>query len=70
MAEAFNRVTFYYPALSALNAAILSQANKSLAPNTIGTIFPQGIQFGKDTADAFARPNPLPLPTDRWPIFR
>jgi uncharacterized protein (TIGR03437 family) len=63
VAEAFNRVTFYYPALSALNAAILSQSNKSLAPDTIASIFPLGVQFGKDTADAFARPTPLPLPT-------
>ena len=62
VAEAFNRVTFYYPALSALNAAILSQSTKPLAPNTIASIFPLGVQFGKDTADAFARPTPLPLP--------
>ena len=64
VAEAFNRVTFYYPALSALNAASF-QKDKPLAPNTIATIFPGGIQFGKDTANAFDRPNPLPLPTDQ-----
>jgi uncharacterized protein (TIGR03437 family) len=62
VAEAFNRVTFYYPALTALNAAVLSQSNKPLAPNTIASIFPGGILFGKDTADAFSQPNPLPLP--------
>ena len=64
LAEAFNRVTFYYPSLSALNAASF-QKDKPLAPNTIATIFPGGIQFGKDTANAFDRPNPLPLPADQ-----
>jgi uncharacterized protein (TIGR03437 family) len=64
VAEAFNRVTFYYPSLSALNAASF-QKDKPLAPNTIATIYPGGIQFGKDTANAFDRPNPLPLPTDQ-----
>jgi uncharacterized protein (TIGR03437 family) len=63
VAEAFNRVTFYYPALSAYNAAILALPNRSLAPNTISTIFPLGIQFGKDTADAFSQSTPIPLPT-------
>jgi uncharacterized protein (TIGR03437 family) len=63
VAEAFNRVTFYYPALSAFNAAV-PLANKPLAPNTIASIYPPaGVQFGKDTADAFSQPNPLPLPT-------
>jgi uncharacterized protein (TIGR03437 family) len=63
VAEAFNRVTFYYPALAAYNAAILALPNKPLAPNTISTIFPLGIQFGTDTADAFSQSNPIPLPT-------
>ena len=63
VAEAFNRVTFYYPALTAFNAAILGLANKPLAPNTISTVFPAGIQFGTDTADAFSQSNPIPLPT-------
>ena len=62
VAEAYNRVTFYYPALTALNAASF-QVNKPLAPNTIASVFPLGIQFGKDTADAFSQPTPLPLPT-------
>ncbi len=62
LAEAYNRVTFYYPALAAYNAAV-SLANKPLAPNTIASIYPGGIQFGKDTADAFSQPSPLPLPT-------
>jgi uncharacterized protein (TIGR03437 family) len=62
VAEAFNRVTFYYPSLSAINAAS-NQANKPLAPNTMASIYPGGIQFGKDTADAFSQPKPLPLPT-------
>jgi uncharacterized protein (TIGR03437 family) len=63
VAEAFNRVTFYYPALSAQNAAV-PLPTRALAPNSIGTIYPMGISFGKDSADAFARPNPLPLPTE------
>jgi uncharacterized protein (TIGR03437 family) len=64
VAEAYNRVTFYYPALAAVNLAMASnQGNKALAPNTMATIYPQGIQFGKDSADAFSLPNPLPLPT-------
>jgi uncharacterized protein (TIGR03437 family) len=62
VAEAVNRVTFYYPALSAFNAAV-PLANKPLAPNTISTIYPAGIQFGKDTADAFSQAAPIPLPT-------
>jgi uncharacterized protein (TIGR03437 family) len=56
-------VTFYYPALAAYNAAILALPNKPLAPNTISTIFPLGVQFGKDTADAFSQSTPIPLPT-------
>jgi uncharacterized protein (TIGR03437 family) len=63
VAEAFNRVTFYYPALTAYNAAILALPNKPLAPNAISTIFPAGIKFGTDTADAFSQANPIPLPT-------
>jgi uncharacterized protein (TIGR03437 family) len=62
VAEALNRVSFYYPALSALNAASF-QVNKPLSPNAIATIFPAGIQFGKDTQNAFSGANPLPLPT-------
>jgi uncharacterized protein (TIGR03437 family) len=64
VAEAFNRVTFYYPALTAYNAAIpLAAAYKPLAPNTISSVYPAGIQFGTDTADAFSQPTPIPLPT-------
>jgi len=63
VAEAFNRVTFYYPALTALNAAS-NQPNKPLAPNTIASIYPAGITFGTDTANAFDQPKPIPLPTD------
>jgi uncharacterized protein (TIGR03437 family) len=62
LAEAYNRVTFYYPALSALNAASF-QASKPLAPNAIASIFPSGIQFGTDSANAFNQSNPIPLPT-------
>jgi uncharacterized protein (TIGR03437 family) len=61
VAEAVNRVTFYYPALSTVNAASF-QVDKPLAPNAIATIKPLGIQFGTDTADAFSQPKPIPLP--------
>jgi uncharacterized protein (TIGR03437 family) len=64
VAEAYNRVTFYYPSLSALNAAIQGPLTKPLAPDTIASIYPGGIKFGTDTVAAFDRPNPLPLPTD------
>ena len=62
VAEAFNRVTFYYPALSAVNGASF-QVNKPLAPNTIATLKPLGILFGTDTALATDLPKPIPLPT-------
>jgi uncharacterized protein (TIGR03437 family) len=63
VAEQFNRVTFYYPALSAVNGASF-QLNKPLAPNTIATVKPLGsVKFGTDTANAFDLPKPIPLPT-------
>ena len=62
VADSANRVTFYYPALTAFNGASF-QTNRAVAPNTITTIFPSGIQFGKDSASAFDLPNPLPLAT-------
>jgi uncharacterized protein (TIGR03437 family) len=62
VAEAYNRVTFYYPALSAVNGASF-QLNKPLAPDTITTVKPLGIQFGTDTAKATDLPTPIPLPT-------
>ena len=67
VAEAYNRVTFYYPALTAFNAAIVatvSQGFKPLAPNTYATIWPVlGARFGNDTASEADLPNPLPFPT-------
>ena len=62
VADSSNRVTFYYPALSAVNGASF-QANRAIAPNAIASIFPTGITFGKDSANAFDLPQPLPLPT-------
>jgi uncharacterized protein (TIGR03437 family) len=62
VAEALNRVTFYYPSLSALNAASFQTA-KPLAPNAMASIFPGGIQFGTTSASAFDLPTPIPLPT-------
>ncbi len=61
LAEAVNRVTFYYPALYAVNNAS-SRLNFPLAPNTVATIYPGGIKFGTDSADAYSLPKPLPLP--------
>jgi uncharacterized protein (TIGR03437 family) len=67
VAEAYNRVTFYYPALTAYNAAIqaiVSQGFKPLAPNTFASIYPvTGARFGNDTALESDLPNPLPFPT-------
>ncbi|MEO8598139.1 MAG: hypothetical protein ABI759_32765 [Candidatus Solibacter sp.] len=63
VAEAYNRVTFYYPALAALNGANFI-VDRALAPNVFASIFPKGIQFGKDTAVYDDRPNPIPLPTE------
>ena len=61
VAEAYNRVTFYYPALSAVNGASF-QVSKPLAPNAIATVKPLGVQFGTDTAKATDLPQPIPLP--------
>ena len=69
VAEAFNRVTFYYPSLSALNAASF-QKDKPLAPNTIATIYP-----GRHHNSARIRPTHSPGPIlcrcpRNWRIFR
>ncbi|MGH9668348.1 MAG: hypothetical protein ACRD9L_28340, partial [Bryobacteraceae bacterium] len=64
VAEAINRVTFYFPNLTGANAA--SYFNGWLAPGMIASLFPpQGssTQFGTQTASFNTLPNPLPLPT-------
>jgi uncharacterized protein (TIGR03437 family) len=65
VAEGYNRVSFYYPALFASNTAnnlpaTSNQTVEALAPNTMATIYGN---FGTDTADAFSQPAPIPLPT-------
>ena len=62
VAERVNRVTFYFPGLTAVNGATFVIA-AGLAPNVFGTLFPvSGGNFGKDTADISTLPNPIPLP--------
>jgi uncharacterized protein (TIGR03437 family) len=63
VAEGVNRVTFYFPGLSALNGANFSLKNTFLAPNVLASIYPAAnSSFGKDTADTSSVPNPIPLP--------
>ena len=62
VAEAVNRVTFYYPGLSAVNGANFV-LGRGLAPNAFATLFPTANStFGKDTQDIGSLPNPIPLP--------
>lgn len=64
VAEAINRVTFYYPSVSASNAA--SYFTGWLAPGMIASLFPpqaSSVQFGTQTGSFNTLPNPLPLPT-------
>jgi len=63
VAEGVNRVTFYFPGLSAENGANFI-TGRFLAPNALATVFPPtGGSFGKDQADLGSVPNPRPLPT-------
>ena len=62
VADAYNRVEFYYPGLAFQNAASLS--SQPLAPGVLATIYPlPGVTFGTDTANANQQPNPIPFPT-------
>jgi uncharacterized protein (TIGR03437 family) len=62
VAEGVNRVTFYFPGLTAENGANFI-VNRFLAPNSLATLFPvSGGTFGKDQADLGSVPNPRPLP--------
>jgi uncharacterized protein (TIGR03437 family) len=62
VADAYNRVEFYYPGLIWQNAA--SYVTQPMAPGAIATIYPaQGGTFGTNTASAGDLPNPVPYPT-------
>jgi len=61
VADSANRVEFYYPGLAFQNAASLY--SQALAPGVLATIYPQGVTFGTDTANANQQPNPVPFPT-------
>jgi uncharacterized protein (TIGR03437 family) len=61
VADAANRVEFYYPGLASQNAASLF--SQPLAPGALATIYPLGVTFGTDTANANQQPNPVPFPT-------
>jgi uncharacterized protein (TIGR03437 family) len=61
VADAANRVEFYYPGLTWQNAA--SFFTQALAPGVLATIYPLGGTFGTNTANANQLPNPVPFPT-------
>jgi uncharacterized protein (TIGR03437 family) len=61
VADAANRVEFYYPGLTWQNAA--SYLTEPLAPGVLATIYPLGGTFGTNTANANQLPNPVPFPT-------
>jgi uncharacterized protein (TIGR03437 family) len=61
VADAANRVEFYYPGLTAVNAA--SSLSVPLAPGVLATIYPLGVTFGSNTASSSQLPNPVPYPT-------
>jgi uncharacterized protein (TIGR03437 family) len=61
VADAANRVEFYYPGLASQNAASLF--SQTLAPGVLATIYPLGVTFGTDTANSNQQPNPVPYPT-------
>jgi uncharacterized protein (TIGR03437 family) len=61
VADAANRVEFYYPGLTWESAASLF--TEPLAPGTFAAIYPLGGTFGTNTASAGQLPNPVPFPT-------
>ncbi|HMC59052.1 MAG TPA: hypothetical protein VKJ01_07665, partial [Candidatus Solibacter sp.] len=62
VADASNRVAFYYPPLTALNGAQF-MANRALAPGVFASIFAaSGSNFGTGTAKYTDLPNPVPYP--------
>jgi uncharacterized protein (TIGR03437 family) len=61
VADAANRVEFYYPGLASQNAASLF--SESLAPGALATIYPLGVTFSTVTANSNQQPNPVPYAT-------
>ena len=62
VADATNRVAFYYPPLTAVNGAHF-MPNRALCPGVFATIFAaQGGSFGTGTALFTDLPNPVPYP--------
>jgi uncharacterized protein (TIGR03437 family) len=61
VADAANRVEFYYPGLAWQNAA--SYVTSFLAPGVLATIYPLGVTYGTNTANSNQQPNPVPYPT-------
>jgi uncharacterized protein (TIGR03437 family) len=62
VADAANRVEFYYPGLAVVNAASSVPA-QALAPGVFASIYPAGVTFGTNTIDVGSLPNPVPFPT-------
>ena len=62
VADAANRVEFYYPGLAVVNAAS-SVPTQALAPGVFASIYPAGVTFGTNTIDVGGLPNPVPFPT-------
>jgi len=60
VAEATNRVDFFFPSLIVTNAANYSTR---VTPGMIGSIWPAGNTYGTVTKDFNELANPLPLPT-------
>ena len=60
VADAANRVEFYYPGLAWQNAA--SYVTNFLAPGVLATIYPLGVTYGTNTANSNQQPNPVPYP--------
>jgi uncharacterized protein (TIGR03437 family) len=59
VAEATNRVSFYFPGLAGINGANFI-TNRALSPNTLASLFPlAGGNFGKETATYDSK---IPLP--------
>jgi uncharacterized protein (TIGR03437 family) len=61
VADAYNRVEFYYPGLAWQNAG--SYVTNFLAPGVLATIYPLGVTYGTNTANSNQQPNPVPYPT-------
>jgi uncharacterized protein (TIGR03437 family) len=62
VADATNRITFYFPGLSALNGANF-MTGRSLAPGAFASLYPGANgTFGKGTADLSSLPQPVPYP--------